>query len=126
MAEIISIDIEVNSNREKLLTIPERIEAPQFSIVQWNVKDFDQYLYKVHSPFRSLIFTLYFNAESPFSWKRNFIQLYDPHFGPFYSKVIRLAEDVVGVKGDFKYGVSVFNVDQNETIFDDDPYLKVF
>jgi hypothetical protein len=125
MAEIIKINIEVNSNREKLLTIPEKIEVPQFSVVQWNINNFEDYLHKAARPFRSLIFTLYFEDKSPFSWKRKFIQLYDPHFGPYYSKVIRLAEDVADVKGDFKYGVSVFDADQNEQIYDEDPYLIV-
>jgi hypothetical protein len=133
MAEIITIDIQVNLyreneiiyNREKLLSIPESIEVPQFSIVQWNIINFEKYREKTHRLERSLIFTLYFDKDSPFNWKRNFVQLYDFPFGPFYPKTIRLAEGVADVKGEFKYGVSVFDAEQNEPVYDEDPILKV-
>lgn len=126
MAEIIKINIEVTSERQRLLLIPEKIEVPQFSIVQWNINDFDRYLYKARGRFESLIFTLYFDGNSPFIWKRQFVQLYDPQFGPFYAKTIRLAEDVADEKGDFKYGISVFDTEKNEPIYDEDPYLIVY
>jgi hypothetical protein len=126
MAELIKINIEVNSSEEKLLSIPQRIEVPQFSVVQWNISDYGDYLYESNQRRRSLIFTLYFEDKSPFSWKRKFIQLYHPYFILYYSTIIRLAEDVVDVKGDFKYGVSVFDADQNSQVYDDDPYLKVY
>jgi len=126
MAEIFKINIEVNRNKEKLLTIPEIIEVPKLSVVQWNIINFEDYLHNGNRPLRSLIFTLYFENKSPFSWKRKFIQLYDPHFGPFYSKTIRLAEDVADKKGDFKYGINVFDAEQNKPVYDEDPLLRVF
>ncbi len=126
MAELFTIDIELTSNREKLLKIPELIEVPKNSIVQWNIKDFEEYRRKMDRPFRSLIFTLYFENKSPFNWKRTFIQLFDPHFGPYYSRTIRLAEEVATKKGDFKYGVSVFDAEINEPVYDEDPLLRVF
>lgn len=38
MAEIFTINIELTSERQKLLKIPELIEVPRGSIVQWNIK----------------------------------------------------------------------------------------
>jgi len=126
MAEIFTINIELTTERQKLLKIPELIEVPKGSIVQWNIKNFEEFRHNWHRPFGSLIFTLYFENKSPFKWKRTFIQLFDPHFGPYYSKTIRLADDVADKKGDFKYGVSVFDAEQNEPVYDEDPLLRVF
>jgi hypothetical protein len=126
MAEIFTIDIELTSERQKLLKIPELIEVPKGSIVQWNIKNFEEYRHKLHRPSGSLIFTLYFENKSPFKWKRTFIQLFDPHFGPYYSKTIRLADDVADKKGDYKYGVNVFDAELNEPVYDEDPILRVF
>lgn len=126
MAEIIKIDIELTTEKQQLLKIPEIIEVPKGSIVQWNIKNFEEFRQNWHRPFGSFIFTLYFENKSPFKWKRTFIQLFDPHFGPYYSKIIRLAEDVADKKGDYKYGVSVFDAEQNEPVYDEDPILRVF
>lgn len=89
-------------------------------------QNFEEYRHTLHRPFGSLIFTLYFDNKSSFKWKRTFIQLFDPHFGPYYSKTIRLADDVADKKGDFKYDVSVFDTEQNEPVYDEDPLLRVF
>lgn len=126
MAEIFTINIKLTSEPQKLLQIPEIIEVPKGSIVQWNIKNFEEFLNKWNRPFGSIIFTLYFENNSPFEWKRRFIQLFDHHFIPYYSKIIRLADDVADKKGDFKYGVSVFDAEQNEPIYDEDPLLRVF
>ena len=126
MAEIIRINIDASPNRERFLTIPEIIEVPKLSVVQWNIINFEENLYNKNRHFRSLIFTLYFDNKSPFGWKRKFIQLHRLDYGPIYSKTLRLAEDVAEKKGDFKYGISVVDAEQNEPIFDEDPLLRVF
>ncbi len=131
MAEIIKIDLAFNLdgdvNGGKLLTIPEKITVPQFSVVQWNIKNFEEYKELTHRYRRSLIFTIYFEKESPFYWKRNFVQLYDFPFGHFYPyNNIRLAESVAEKNGDYKYGVSIQDAEQNETLFDEDPIISVF
>jgi hypothetical protein len=126
MAEIIKIDIELTTERQQLIKIPEIIEAPKGSIVQWNIKNFEEFRKNWDRPFGSLIFTLYFENKSPFKWKRTFIQLFDSPLGLYYSKIIRLAEDVADKKGDYKYGVSLFDAEQNEPVYDEDPILRVF
>jgi hypothetical protein len=126
MAEIFTINIELTFEGQKLLKIPELIEVPKGSIVQWNIKSFEEYKHILNRPFGSLIFTLYFENKSPFKWKRTFIQLFDTHFESFYPKTFRLADDVADKKGDFKYGVSVFDAEQNEPVYDEDPLLRVF
>lgn len=133
MAEIIKIDLTLNFERERdnvfskqdrMLTIPEIVQVPQFAVVQWNIKNFEEYRMRTRNK-RNLIFTIYFDKESPFDWKRNFVQLYDFPFGPFYAKNVKLAESVAERKGDYKYGISIFDADQNEEIFDEDPIIRV-
>jgi len=125
MADVIRINIELTRNREKLLIIPERVEVPQFSVVEWNIINVDRDLYPILGRYGSLVFTLYFENNSPFRWKRQFIQIFEPRFEPFLSKTIRLVEDVADEKGDFKYGVKVVDAEKNETIYDEDPLLIV-
>lgn len=126
-AEIFKIDIEFTLNQENLVKIPELIEVPKGSIIQWNIKNFgESYYHRPNSSFMSLIFTLYFDNKSPFKWKRTFIQILDFPFKSSYLDTIRLAEDIVGKKGDYKYGFNVFDPVQNETIYDEDPILRVF
>jgi hypothetical protein len=134
MAEIIKVDLNLNFEvdrdnvflkQEKILTIPEIVQVPQFAVVQWNIKNFEEYRMRTHRNERSLIFTIYFDKESPFDWKRNFVQLYDFPFGPFYANNVRLAEGVAEKKGDYKYGISIFDANQNEEIFDEDPIVRV-
>lgn len=121
MAEIITINVDF-SNQERKLIIPERIEVNQFSVVQWNIRNFNRY---VDFERDGLIFTLYFENESPFRWKRRFVQTGLYTLYPFRDSLIRLAEDSADEKGDFKYGVKVENAYSNETLFDEDPYLIV-
>lgn len=122
MSEIYIINIEWMPNRQKLLEIPEIIEVPRGTVVQWNInknKNFEPFI-----AFKNLIFTLYFSNKSPFYWKRTFIQLNEPQLNN--SQIIRLAEDVADKKGDYKYGVSIFDTNRNETLYDEDPILRVF
>lgn len=127
MAETIKIDIEISENREKLLKIPETTRVPHNSIVQWNIIGLDRYFDSPEFRRIGLIFTLYFSDKSPFGWKRQFIQLHDPHFFPIYpNRLIRLAEDVADEKGDFKYGVRVTEAETDKQLYDEDPFLIVY
>ena len=127
MAEIIKINVEITEQREKLLRIPERIRVPQNSIVQWNIIGLDKYFDRPNYGRGGLIFTLYFSDKTPFRWKRQFIQLQDPRFFPYYpNRVIRLAEEVADEKGDFKYGVSVTEAESDKILYDEDPFLIVY
>lgn len=127
MAELIRVNIEFTGERNKLLHIPEKIEAPQFSILQWNIVNLDKY-YESDLRRRGLIFTIYFSDKSPFPWRRQFMQLSnDPRLLPYYpNKIIRLAEEVVEEKGDFKYGVKVDEGESNDPVYDEDPFLIVY
>lgn len=128
MAEIIRINIPLSPQGEKLLTIPEKINVPLFSVVQWNIIGLDKYYFQTDLRRRGLIFTLYFDKETPFRWKRQFVQIHeDPRFFPHYpNRVLRLAEDVADEKGSFKYGIRVSEAEQNETLYDEDPILIVY
>lgn len=128
MAEIFRVNIEFTGERQKLLRIPDKIEVPQFSILQWNIINLDNYYYESDFGRRSLIFTIYFSDKSPFPWRRQFVQLrQDPRISPFYpSTTVRLAEEVAGEKGDYKYGVKVDEGESNEPLFDEDPFLIVY
>jgi hypothetical protein len=123
MTEIFTIDVKLTSDEKKLLEIPEIITVPRGSIVRWNIRSFEESMYR-YSFSPSLIFTLYFENKSPFGWKRVFIQP-DISFR-HYPKIIRLAEDIADEKGDYKYGVNVFDAEQNKIIYDEDPILRVF
>lgn len=130
MAEIIKVNIEISEQQEKLsLKIPEITKVPVGSIVQWNIIGFAK-LYKVPPIFwrRGLIFTIYFSKKSPFSWRRQFIQLHqEGRFFPYYlSNLVRLAEDFADEKGDYKYGIKVNDGTTGDEVFDEDPYLIVF
>jgi hypothetical protein len=127
MAETIKINIEISKDREKLLKIPERIRVPLNSIVQWNIVGMDKFFDLPEFIRTGLIFTLYFSDKTPFGWKRQFIQLQDPYFFPFYpNRIIRLAEDVADEKGDFKYGVKVTEAEGDKPLYDEDPFLIVY
>lgn len=121
MAEIVTINVDFSEQQRKLI-IPEKIEVKQFSVVQWNVRNMHRYL---DFERLGLIFTLYFENESPFQWKRNFIQIGPTFFYPYRDNIIRLAEDSADKKGDYKYGVKIESAHNNETLFDEDPYLIV-
>jgi hypothetical protein len=128
MADTVKIDIQFTPQREKMLIIPDKIEVQQFSIVQWNLLGIDKYYFESDFFRRGLIFTIYFNGKSAFSWRRQFVQLHgNPRFVPLYpNRYIRLAEDVASEKGDYKYGIKVEGSESNETLFDEDPYLIVY
>ena len=128
MAEIFRVNIEFTGDREKLLRIPEKIEVPQYSILQWNIVNLDKYYFESEFWRRGLVFTIYFSDKSPFPWKRQFVQLReDPRILPYYpNRIIRLAEEVANEKGDFKYGVKVDEGESNEPLYDEDPFLIVF
>lgn len=128
MAEIFRVNIEFTGDRERLLRIPEKITVPQFSIVQWNIVKTGKYIFESALWRRGLIFTIYFNDKSPFSWKRQFVQIReDQLLKPNYASIIiRLAEDVADEKGDFKYGVRVDESGFNEQLYDEDPFLIIY
>lgn len=128
MAELFRVNIEFTGELNKLLHIPEKIEVPQYSILQWNIVNLDKYFYESDFWRRGLIFTIYFNDKSPFPWRRQFVQLQDdPRFHPSYPyRIIRLAEEVADEKGDFKYGVKVDDGESNEPLYDEDPFLIVY
>lgn len=122
MAEIFNIDITGIDDQHKLL-MPKRIEVPLGSIIQWNIKDFNDNFKMPCNFHNGLIFTLYFENFSPFSWKRKFIQIFNSNTFP---KTIRIADDLVERKGEFKYGVNVVSSNLNQTIIDEDPLLIVY
>lgn len=126
MVETFKVNIEFNPKGKKLLVIPEKITVPLYSVVQWNIIGIDKHYFETNLR-AGLIFTLYFNGESPFMWKRQFVQIHESrHFFPdFPSKILRLAEDVAEKKGDYKYGVSISEAENDETLYDEDPYISV-
>lgn len=123
--EIIKINIDVLPERNKMLKIPEIIKVPQFSVVQWNLIIKDELLY-YYLRRRGLIFTLYFEDNSPFQWKRNFIQPGASFPFEMPPNIIRLAEDNADKKGDYKYGVKIEESDSGNVLYDEDPLLIVF
>src|SRR5204863_3722524 len=108
--------------------IPAEIKVTQFSVVQWNIIGPDKYFFEPNFWRRGLIFTIYFDKESPFRWKRHFVQIHeDPRYYPNYpSRILRLAEDVADVKGEYKYGVKVSEAERNEPIYEADRMLVVY
>jgi len=141
MPEIININVEINLESEKILRVQERIRVPKNSSVIWNVKfswNFFEELY--FSPKwrlrKGLIFTVYFSQETPFEWKRESLRLPSfrplPPFPPIFrlfrleTEEISIAEGVAEKEGEFKYGIKVSEVGNDEPIYDEDPYLIVF
>lgn len=127
MAEIFRVDIQFHPQQESLLIIPEEIKVPQFSVVQWNIIGPDKYFFEHNFWRRGLIFTLYFDKESPFRWKRQFVQVHeDPRFYPNYpTRLLRLAEDVTDEKGNYRYAVTVSNAEDNEALYEAGKMLVV-
>ncbi len=124
-SEIYRIDIQLSANVQLIPKIPERMEVPQGAVVQWNLMvpkdDLDSFFIR-----RSVIFTLYFSNLSPFAWKRQFVQTPLRLFPIRSPRILRLAEDVADVKGDYKYGVNAVDGNSGEQLFDDDPLLIVY
>lgn len=128
MAETYRINIEFRPEYNRPLIIPERIRVPRNSIIEWTIKEFDDLYFRQRYYRKGLIFTVYFDKESPFGWKKESLRLYgDPLFPPFFlDKPIKLAEGTAENTGDFKYGVKVSAIDNDEPIYDEDPYIEVY
>lgn len=128
MAETYRIDVELKLDSKKLIILPERIEVPKNSIIEWNIKDFEEFYIRRKYYRTGLLFNIYFDNESPFSWKKESLRLYgDPLFPPFYDRgSIKIAEGIAENKGDFKYGIKVIEIGNSDPIYDEDPYILVF
>ncbi|MCW3107100.1 MAG: hypothetical protein JWQ09_1606 [Segetibacter sp.] len=128
-ADLFRVNIQFTGEREKLLRIPERIEAPQYSLIQSNISGLDKYFYDTDlRRRRQLIFTIYFRDKSPFPWKRQFVQLQGElrNYRYLSKRVVRLAKEVADEKGDFKYGIKAEDSNSNETIYIEDPWLVIY
>jgi len=127
MAEIIKVKISFDPEANIPLDIPNEVRAPRKSIIQWNIVGIRKGWPRLDRYRDGIIFTIYFEDESPFGWKRQFRQVYEEIFYPRpFPDTIRLAEDVADRIGDFKYGISVSDASSGEILYDEDPYLKIF
>jgi hypothetical protein len=149
MPEPILINVEVNLESKKMIRVEERIRVPKNSSVIWNLKlpehFFEELYYLKWTNQRrvqnGLIFTVYFENETPFQWKRESLRF--PSNRPIPASILDniyelynrdqperqeflIAEGVAEKTGDFKYGIKVSEVGNDEPIYDEDPYLVVF
>lgn len=131
MAEVFNINVDFTSVTGKLLWIPELIRVPRGSIVAWNLR----INLSSRAPiFRDgLKFTVYFREDSPFDWKRESLRLPPSRFfrpiGPFSSNIkeeVEIAEGRAENIGEYKYGIRVSAGSNDESIYDEDPYIYVF
>jgi hypothetical protein len=75
-----------------------------------------------------LIFTVYFNKQSPFNWNSETFRTYGgPIYPPdFYEEKITIAEGIADKKGEYKYGVRLQRINEPEPIYDEDPFIIVY
>jgi hypothetical protein len=133
--EKIQIEIKLNyldENRDKPFNLPEKVEVKQGTIIQWVIKDLhrlEELFFKNRRLNSGLKFTLYFDDNSPFEWQNesSFILTDFPHFHPNIKEPLIIASGNAQKKGDFKYGLKLFNLkNQDEPEYDEDPYLSIY
>lgn len=134
MPETIKINVDFTYNPNKLLTIPERTEVPKGSKVNWNLRfpiPIVDPIIDIYTLQQELfLFTLYFANTTPFDWKKESLRVIPlrANIPSFFSGSLDfpLAEGVAESTGEYKYGVKVSLAFNNESIYDEDPYLIVF
>ena len=124
MSKITVIKINFDPFGRKTLSIPETIEAPQYSIIQWNIVGLAK-LNNHESIYsnRRISFILYFENRTPFNWREKTISNY---YSNFPSRIIKLAEDTATEKGEYKYGVKIIDSESKKTLFDEDPLIIIY
>lgn len=132
MADTYKIKIEFRADRG--FNLPEHISIPLNSRIEWEITDLN--VNQSSRLFRQsgLRFQLYFLGDSPFNWQVQTTNVRYPRsqssgdgremqLAPLTQL---LAVGVAQERGDFKYGVRASNVENDETLYDDDPYIHVF
>lgn len=128
MAEVYKIEIEFRPESNRPLFIPEKISVKQNTLIEWNIIGGDDFYLWDRYYRTGLVFMLYFDNKSPFSWQKESLRIIGgPRFPLFnYNQPMKLAEGLAENKGDFKYGVKVSEIGKDEPIFDEDPYINVY
>lgn len=133
MAESFKINVEFRARSG--FRIPERINVPLNSYIEWNVIDMDVNQSSRRFSNSGLKFQFYFRDRSPFDWKTQsatMLYIRPSSYGSggmeyqLAPQIQLLAAGVAQERGEFKYGVRVFDNETNAKLHDDDPYLNVF
>lgn len=120
MANTVTVNVVFDPElRDKKILIPEEIIVKKGDKINWVL--ITQYLRR--NELNNLLFELYFDAESPFNWNigRALIDANSVPDGEIQELAIGIAER----EGEYKYGVRAINRDNDEVIYDEDPYLIV-
>lgn len=132
MPEIYKVNINVTTDLETLLKIPDTIRVSLGTIVQFKLVA-DEYIlqkppWASNSLSRGWLFKIYFENGSPFDWKTESFSLFSHGFGRQFRTTI--AEGETKETGTFKYGVRAVSVsiddESSEPIYDEDPFLIVY
>ena len=129
MAELFKIDIEFNPFAEKpIIVVPEEISIPLNSQILWRIKKIDHSVFREMKFNKGVSFSIYFDDnKTPFKWRGKKRRLRNKTFSKsFYIKNnMALAMGTANKIGDFKYSVSVTQIDGDFT-YDDDPYIHIY
>lgn len=132
MAETYKVRVEFRANSG--FTIPEDITVPLNSNIQWEITDMNTNQSGKRFNQSGLQFRLYFRDKSPFNWNIQSTNFQYPSPQNYSSGGMEyqlapmtqmLAAGVAQEKGDFKYGVVVIDTANEETLYDEDPYIHV-
>lgn len=124
-SQVRALNIKYQPRSTKQLLIPKKIRAAQNTNIVWKIKNFDYKYLRKNFLESGLVFTVYFDKDSPFDWDRKDKVIYGD---PIHSKepnTIIIAEGIAENKGTFKYGIKITDIN-NEPIYDDDPLIIVF
>lgn len=132
MADTYKIIIEFRADQG--FNLPEHISVPLNSKLEWEITDLNVNQSSRRFRQSGLRFQLYFLGDSPFNWQVQTTNIRYPRpqssgdgremqLAPLTQP---LAVGVAQERGDFKYGVRVSDVENDEILYDDDPYIHVF
>jgi hypothetical protein len=131
MSGIFKVDVEFRV--ESGLLIPEYLNVPLHSKIEWNVVDRNPNASSRRFGRQGLLFNLYFPGDSPFDRKHylSFLRYPDaPSYGgraPLLAPVNQMLVSAVTQKvGDFKYGINVVDIERKDMLYDEDPFISVY
>ena len=129
MAKIFEVNIELRHPGKEVRIKPYRIEVPLYSSIEWNIIYFEPDKWNFDALKRGLIYTVYFRKDSPFFWNRKSLHVEGvPRFSQSFPEMLtmKLAVGEAEKKGDYKYGVRISEDENDEVLYDEDPYIYVF
>ena len=111
------INLYIEKNR---IIIPERITVQKNVNIYWRILNPNRIIYFTEIPIEAINFSIYFDMNSPFSWKRS-----DSNGRTGNSLFPLIGGGLAEEDGEYKYGVQAQLNRSNQVLFDEDPWLII-